>query len=238
MNNGFERKVVVISGATGSLGKEAARQFASSGAKLVLVSHDSQLMEQTKKELNLDPENVQWLTLDLLQSQNSQLAAQKTISRFGRADILLHLVGGWTGGKEISEVEASEVSQMLNQHLWTTFHMAQAFSPIFIANGWGRFIVVSSPLAVNPVGKMLPYSIGKAAQETLILTLAKELKGNGVTANIIQVKTIDIHGEKFTNPSKENASWSTPQEIMAAISYLCSSQANTINGARMPLFGT
>jgi len=116
---------------------------------------------------------------------------------------------------------------MLNQHAWTTFHLLQAFAPGMAANGWGRVIIVSSPLAVSPSAKMSAYAAAKAAQETLILTLAQELKDSGVTANIIQVRSIDVQG---------SGKGTTPNEIVAAMQYLCREQAAKINGARIPLY--
>lgn len=42
---------------------------------------------------------------------------------------------GWAGGKLVTEVAASVVNDMLQQHLWTTFNVAQAFVPALVANG-------------------------------------------------------------------------------------------------------
>jgi NAD(P)-dependent dehydrogenase (short-subunit alcohol dehydrogenase family) len=153
--------------------------------------------------------------------------------KFGHADILLHLVGGWTGGKTIVEFDARETEEMLHQHLWTTFHLAQAFVPIFIANHWGRIIVISSPLATQPTAKSAPYAIAKAAQETLMLTLAQELKDTGVTANVLQVRTIDAKSKD----GQAHPNWTMPEEIVTAMQYLCSDQAQVVNGARIPLYG-
>ena len=142
-------------------------------------------------------------------------------------DILLHLVGGWTGGKSLVESSPKDLEFMLNQHIWTSFHLAQAFTPLLTANQWGRVIVVSSPLASQPPANMGPYSIGKAAQEALIRTLAAESKGSGVTANIIQVRMIDVEGK---------GKGTTPQQIVTAMLYLCSDEAGQVNGARIPLY--
>jgi NAD(P)-dependent dehydrogenase (short-subunit alcohol dehydrogenase family) len=126
---------------------------------------------------------------------------------------------------------------MLNQHLWTTFHLAQAFVPHLVENRWGRIIVVSSPLASNPPANMAPYVVGKAAQEALMLTIARETAGSGVTANILKVRTIDAKHERDREPSAKNANWTTPEEITKAILYLCSDEAQVVNGARIPLYG-
>jgi 3-oxoacyl-[acyl-carrier protein] reductase len=99
-------------------------------------------------------------------------------------------------------------------------------------------IIVSSPFAASPRAKGAAYAIGKAAQEALMLTLAQELKGTGVTSNILLVKTIDAKHARENEPSAKNTFWTTPEEIASAILYLCSDEAKTINGARIPLYGS
>ena len=59
---------------------------------------------------------------------------------------------------------------MLQQHLWTTYHLAQSIIPVMTKNRWGRILVISSPVASYPEANTAPYAIGKAAQEALMLT--------------------------------------------------------------------
>jgi len=174
---------------------------------------------------------------DLTQPASAPALLEAVTAKFGRADILLHFVGGWLGGKALPEVTSDEVASMLQQHLWSTFYLAQVFAPHMLVNGWGRLIVISSPNAGKPPAKGAPYTIGKAAQEALMLTLAEELKHTGVTANVLRVKTIDVQHERQRQPSPGNASWTTPEEILAAIIYLCSDAAQQVNGVRLPLYG-
>jgi NAD(P)-dependent dehydrogenase (short-subunit alcohol dehydrogenase family) len=148
-------------------------------------------------------------------------------AKFGGVHALIHLVGGWIGGKTLVEASAADLDFMLGQHLWTTFYLFQTFAPHLAKNGWGRVIVVSASTVANPPGKTGTYAAAKAAQENLVLTLAAELKEQGVTANIIQVRAIDVEGK---------GNGTTPDEIVAAMLYLFSEEASQINGARLPLY--
>ncbi len=224
----LKNRVAIISGATGATGRLAAHTFSEQGASLVLISSDEQKLDLLVKDLELPAERILSIAADLNDRQAVFEAAKAVNARFGWADILLHLVGGWTGGKTLIETSVQELETMLNQHLWTTFHLTQAFLPYLIRNGWGRVIIISSPVAVKPPAKLGAYAIGKAAEETLMLTIAKEAKEKGVTANIIQVRSIDVKGE---------GTGTSPEEIMAAVLYLCSEDAAKINGVRVPLFG-
>jgi 3-oxoacyl-[acyl-carrier protein] reductase len=103
-----------------------------------------------------------------------------------------------------------------------------------VDRGWGRVIAVSPPVAGEPSAKMAPYAIGKAAQEVLLRTLAKEVAGAGVTVNLVIVKAIDEHGVRASDPKK--ASWTGPDEIAATFRFLASDEAAAVNGARIPLY--
>lgn len=224
----LEKRVVIISGASGVTGQLAARTFAAQGASLALLGSDPAHLDGLAHNLALPEERILTFAADLTRSSAVPKAAAAVQAKFGRADILLHLVGGWTGGKTLLETPIDDLQSMLNQHLWTTFYMTQAFLPLLAQNGWGRVIVISSPLAAHPSAKMGAYAIGKAAQETLLLTLAQEAKDNGVTTNILQVRSIDV---------KDEGKGTTPNELVAAMLYLCSDEAAKINGTRIPLIG-
>lgn len=222
-----ENRVTVITGASGGLGRVVARRFAEQGARLALLGRNAQSIEDLAHELRLPEERVLTGAYDLSDPAAARAAADNVSKVFGRAEIVLHLVGGWIGGKAVVDVSGDEVADMLQQHLWTTFNLSQAFVPHLVANQWGRIIVVSSPSAANPPANGAPYSIGKAAQEALIATLAEELKDSGVTANVVRVRSIDPQAGKGT----------TPDEIAAMMLYLCSDEARAVNGARIPLYG-
>ncbi|MBN1579761.1 MAG: SDR family oxidoreductase [Anaerolineae bacterium] len=234
----LENRVAIITGATGGLGRVVAHQFAEQGARLALIGRSAERLEKVAEESHLADGRWMIHTGDLAKPGAAQAAVEAVIGTWERAEILLHLVGGWTGGKQVTEVAEEEISGMLQQHLWTTFSMAQALVPHLVENQWGRLIVISSPYAAAPRAKGAPYAIAKAAQETLFLTLAQELKGSGVTANVLLVNTIDVDHERDREPKSRNASWSTPEEIASAMLYLCSDEARMVNGARIPLYGS
>jgi NAD(P)-dependent dehydrogenase (short-subunit alcohol dehydrogenase family) len=234
---GLENRVAIVTGATGGLGSVVARRLADEGARLALFSTNQQKLDRLAGELGLATDRYLSRAFDFTDADAAQSAADAVIKKFGRADILLNLVGGWTGGKSTVDVPADELSNMLNQHVWITFNLAKAFVPHLVANKWGRVVVVSSPFASNPAANGAPYAAAKAAQEALILGLAKETAGTGVTANVLQVRSIDAGHERDRTPSPKNASWTTPEEIASAILYLCSDEAHVVNGARIPLYG-
>ena len=220
-------KTIVITGATGALGSKTAHAFAGRGHSLVLLDHDQMKLDALTRDLNLSAERFHATVMDLRDGQSVRATAEAVAVKFGGVHALIHLVGGWVGGKTLVEAEEKDLDFMLGQHVWTTFHLFQSFIPYLSRNQWGRVMIVSASTVPNPPGKTGIYTAAKAAQENLALTLAAELKEQGVTANIIQVRAIDV----------ENKGTGTrPDEIVATMLYLFSDEAGKVNGARIPLY--
>jgi len=235
----IENRTAVISGATGGLGSQLARDLASRGANLALIDIDAAKLEALVAELALPERRVFTRVVNLLDPVQASAAAEAVAARFGHVDILLHVVGGWSGGKTLLEIPAADLEFMLNQHVWTSFHVTRAFLPHLLSNGWGRIIMVTSPLAARPSAKSSAYAIAKAGQEALMLTLSQELTGSGVTANLLQARSIDVKREKLATPTAAKTSnATTPEELSAAALYLLSDEAGTINGAKIPMYGS
>ena len=58
-----------------------------------------------------------------------------------------------------------------------------------------------------------------------------------MTANVLIVKKVDPDHARETDPTPRNAAWTTPEELAAAMRFLCSDAAAALNGARIPLDG-
>jgi NAD(P)-dependent dehydrogenase (short-subunit alcohol dehydrogenase family) len=231
-------RTAVITGATGGLGSVLTRDLAAQGANVALLERDQAKLDAFVETLGLPSSRYLTRVVNLLDLAETKAAADAVIAQFGRVDILLHVVGGWTGGKSVADTETSDLEFMLNQHVWTSFNVTKTFVPHLLANKWGRIIMVTSPFASRPMANGAPYAMAKAGQEALMMTLSEELKNTGVTANMFHAKAIDMKHEKESAPTKDNASWVTPEEISAVVQYLVSDAAAIMNGARLPMYGS
>ena len=225
----MKSKTIVITGATGVLGNLVAKTFAERGHNLALLDRDPIKLDVLVRDLDLPSERLYSQTIDLLNGPAVHGSAEAVLSKFGSVHALIHLVGGWTGGRTIPESNADDFDSMLDQHAWTTFHLLQSFVPHIAASQWGRVMIVSMPVTTNPAAKMALYAAAKSAQESLVMTLAEEFKDSGLTANIIHVRSINTKGVALREGT-------TPAEIISAMTYLFSDEASKVNGARIPLY--
>jgi len=233
----LDGRVAVITGAAGNAGPAVVRALADAGARVALVGSRREPLEQLASELGLAPDTWSANAADLRDAAASAAVVDEVVGRMGRVDILAHFVGGWAGGSAVVDTADDEFTRMLDQHLWTTRNVVRAVVPRMTEAGWGRIVAVSSPVATQPTARSSPYAVGKAAQEALLGALAREVTGTGVTVNVLHVRTVDAARERVTAPGPKNASWTTPEEIAAAVCYLCTDEANRVNGARIPLYG-
>ena len=126
---------------------------------------------------------------------------------------------------------------MLDQHLWTTLNTLQAVLPGMASRGFGRVMAVSSPFATTPGPRGASYAMAKAAEEVLLRSVARETASDGVTANILVIRTLDDERSRAAQPNAKTAGWTTPEELADAIAWLASPAAAAVNGQRIPLDG-
>lgn len=226
----LESRVALITGATGALGRVVARRLVAEGASVVLVGTDAARLDGVVASESLPPDRCLTVVADLRSADDSAAAVRRAVERFGRVDVLAHLVGGYAGGTPLVDLDPVELREMLDQHAWTTFNVVRAVVPQMTAAGWGRILAVSPTTVATPAANAAAYTAAKAAQDALLVSLARELKGSGVTANLVVVRAIDAD-------RSGKSGWATPEEIAAGIVYLCSDEAAAVNGARIPLTG-
>jgi NAD(P)-dependent dehydrogenase (short-subunit alcohol dehydrogenase family) len=229
-------KVVAIAGAAGGLGPTVARAFVDAGARLAVAGRNPSDLDQLLDSLKLPAARRLASAVELTDETATRRWADQIAGKFGRVDVVLHLVGGYKGGTSIADIPAADWDFVRSLLIETTLNVARAFvAPL--KSSRGRFIAVSSPRAQTPTSKTAIYAMSKAAGEALTLAMADEFKGSGATANIVVVNSIVTSEMRATEPNKDYSKSTSAEEIAAAMLYLCSEEAGVINGARLALTG-
>lgn len=230
----LEGRVVAIAGAGGNLGPTVVRRLATAGARLALGGRSKESLDGLAAEVGIEADTA---AVDLLDAEAARGWADGIAERLGGVDALVHLVGGWRGGQPIEEARLEDWDALHALLVRTTQHATQALAPHLIASEKGRFVIVSSGQAQAPTSKNAAYAAAKAAQEAWTLALADRFRGTGATANIVVVGSIVTPAMREESPDKDFATFTPAEEIAAAIAYLCSDAAATMNGQRLTLRG-
>ena len=232
--NSLEGRVVAIAGPSGNLGPVVVRRLAASGARLALGGRSKESLGELVAELEVEADTE---AVDLLDPAAARGWADGIAERLGGVDALVHLVGGWRGGKPIDEAPLEDWDDLEPMLVRTLQHATQAFAPHLIASGRGRFVDISSGQGQAPTSKNAVYAAAKAAGEAWTLALADRFNGTGATANIVVVGSILTPAMREEDPEKDYSTFTPAEEIAEAIAYLCSDAAATMNGQRLTLRG-
>jgi NAD(P)-dependent dehydrogenase (short-subunit alcohol dehydrogenase family) len=233
----LQDRVILITGATGALGSVVAREFAQTQARLALTGRSEEKLERLAAEISLPAERVLTVAADITQADGVENLVATVAGRFGQVDVLLNVAGGWSGGKPVGETTVEDWDRMLALNLRAAFLLSRAVLPGMLETGWGRIVHVSSKTAVEPRAKQAAYAVSKMGLITLTEVIAAEVKGSGVTANVILPSIIDTPDNRKFMPKADPAKWVEPERIAATIQFLCSENAAAINGARIPIYG-
>jgi NAD(P)-dependent dehydrogenase (short-subunit alcohol dehydrogenase family) len=227
-------RVVAVTGAGGNLGPTVVGRLAPTGARLCLCGRERGRLDALAAEAGGEIETE---ALDLLDAEATRRWADGLAAGHGRLDALVHLVGGWRGGKPIEESPSEDWTFLHDLLVRTTQNVTQAFARHLLESGRGRFVLVSSSQAQAPTHPNAAYASAKAAAETWTLALADRFRGSGATANMIVVGAIVTPEMRAGSPDKDFSTFTPAEEIAEAIVYLCSDAAASMNGQRLTLRG-
>jgi NAD(P)-dependent dehydrogenase (short-subunit alcohol dehydrogenase family) len=224
------RKIALITGASGGLGTHVTKGLLNAGATVVGLSPNI-------KQSDFDHPNFTALPASLSSLDAAKKAVDTVVTRFGRIDILAHLVGAFAGGQTIADTDDKTFQRMFDLNLNSAFHILRAVLPHMRKAGGGRIIAIGSRAAEDPGPKVGAYSASKAALVSLMKTVALENKDAGITANVILPGTIDTPANRKDMPGADVSQWVQPETIGSLIVWLAGDSAQDVTGAVIPIYG-
>ncbi|MFO7741201.1 MAG: SDR family NAD(P)-dependent oxidoreductase [Anaerolineae bacterium] len=237
MSDSLRDRVVLVGGATGALGSVVAREFAQAGARLALTGTSAEQLDALVDRLGVPDERLFVSTVDATERESVEHLVSGVVDRFDGLHILVNTVGGWSGGKTVADTPVDQWEWMLTLNLRSAFLLSRAVLPHMLNSGWGRIVHTSSKTAVAPRSKQAGYAVAKMGVITLTAVIAAEVKGSGVTANVILPSIIDTPANRRMMSGADTSKWVPPEHIAATMRFLCSDAAASINGDRIPIYG-
>jgi NAD(P)-dependent dehydrogenase (short-subunit alcohol dehydrogenase family) len=221
-------KVIIVTGASGALGKVVAKQALSRGARVAGIDHapSQAAAEATRIELG---------DVDLTDAAQAKKAVDAVLTHFGRLDALINIAGGFAF-ETVAEGDAKTWQRMYALNVMTALNATQAALPHLSASPAGRIINVGAMGALQAGAGMGPYAASKAGVHRLTEALAAEWKGK-ITVNAVLPSTIDTAANRASMPKADFAKWVTPEELANVILFLASDEASAITGALLPVNG-
>jgi NAD(P)-dependent dehydrogenase (short-subunit alcohol dehydrogenase family) len=213
-------RIVIVTGATGALGRAVVAAFERTGDNVVAVARSSE----------------EW-KYDLGEMGAADRLVRAVVERFAGLDVVVHTVGGYAPGGLQGDPVWDVWTRMLDINLRTTALLLAAVLPELKRRGRGRFIAVGSRAGALPTPGSAAYGAVKAAVHSLVLTAAVECRGSGVTVNAVLPSTLNTESNREWGRPEQVAKWVEPASVAEAISWLASDLAADVSGCLLPVYG-
>jgi 3-oxoacyl-[acyl-carrier protein] reductase len=224
----MQGKVIVVTGASGALGRVVAETALARGAKVAGVDHAKSLMTDT-------PDRMELGGVDLSDAAEAKQAVEAVAARFGGLDVLINVAGAFSF-ETIAEGDPKTWARLYAINVLTALNASRAAIPHLVKSSAGRIVNIGAIGALQAGSGMGPYAASKAGVHRLTEALAAELKGK-VTVNAVLPSTIDTPANRASMPKADFAKWVTAEELANVILFLASDSASAVTGALLPVNG-
>jgi len=226
-------KTVLITGASGNLGKASVEKFVNEGYKVLATVTSGKGLG-----FEVSPE-VETFEADLTLEQSVTDVISRIISKHKTIDAALMLVGGYAPGG-IKDAEGSVLKKMVTLNFETAYFVARPlFQQMLTQPSGGRLLFVGSKagLYAKDASKSLAYGISKSMIFHLAAALNESSDSKNVTASVVVPSTIDTPVNRQAMPKADFSSWVKPEEIADAMAYICSDESKSWRGTVLKIYG-
>lgn len=209
--------VVVITGATAGIGREAARQLVGEGAKVALGGRRQERLDELVAELGAD--NAVGVVMDVRSPADNARLVAAAVETWGRLDSVVPNAGvGMYGG--ILDQTDDELAFMMDTNYAGTVWSVRAALPAMLDTGGGDIVIVSSVAGFRGGADEAVYAGTKHAQVGLAGSLDRELREHGVRVTLIcpaGTATEFAVGAGRTEDDPRFVEWLAPGDVAAAV---------------------
>ena len=239
-----DARVAVVTGAARGIGLAIAERFLAEGYRVALLDIDRRTLQATGKRLH-DPDRVLTLVCDVSDPRQVNPAIRQAARKFGRIDALVNNAG-IAVFKPILETSLAEWQRVLAVNLGGVFICTHACAPVMMRSGGGAIVNIASISGLRASTLRVGYGTSKAAIIHLTKQYAAELGTVGIRVNCVAPGPVDTAMAKLVHSVAIRQDYydaiplnryGTPEEIAAAVYFLCSDDASYVNGQTLAADG-
>jgi len=244
MTNAFclENKIALITGGASGIGAATARELSRAGAHVLIADLNLTAAQSLAAELP----DAKAIAMDVTSAASIAAAVQS----IDRLDILVNNAGiGLVG--DITHTAEEDFASVMRVNVHSVFLVTQAFFPLLLASH-GSIVNIGSVAGSVGVKQRFAYCASKGAVQAMTRQIAvdypKELRINCIAPGTVQTPFVEGYLDKYHAHEKEKVRaelvarqpigrLGTPEDIASLVRYLCSREAEFINGAIIPIDG-
>lgn len=250
----LQGKVALVTGGGRGIGRSISLLLAQHGASIAVnYRRDKESAETTVADIIAAGGMAtahQGSTDDPV--QNTALVAE-VLAQYGGIDILVLNAGIASRGKSVAETEAEELWRLVATHALGPHQLCRDVLPSMRTRGRGDIVFISSVATNSMSANGAPYNMGKAAQEALASTLAKEEREHGIHVNVVAPGLVEtdmglrlaraMTGQREMQDLRSLDAVAPfgrvcqPEDVANIVLWFCSSQAGYVTGQRIEVDG-
>jgi NAD(P)-dependent dehydrogenase (short-subunit alcohol dehydrogenase family) len=227
-------RTVIVTGASGHLGRAVAKAFAALGANVVLAARTKKALESIFGAESAARIHV---AADLTRAADAQALAAAAVERFGRIDVLVNTAGGFRAGEPVHETPDETWRFLFDINARTMLCASRAVVPAMLAQSCGCIVSVAAAAAAKGTAGMGAYSASKAVVVRLTEAMSAELRERGINVNCVLPTTLDTPENREAMPDVDPSRLVALADLACIIVFLASPAARPIHGAAIPVNG-
>lgn len=237
----LSNKVALVTGATGGIGADIARDLHKQGATIAITGRNTEKLDALKAELG---ERVESFPADLSTSDAASDLVKSVEEKLGQIDILVNNAG-LTRDNLAMRMKDEDWQQVLDVNLTAPFKLAQACMRGMMKRRFGRIINISSIVGTTGNPGQVNYCASKAGMTGWTKAMAQEVASRGITVNCVapgfiataMTDALDDGQKERINAQIPAARMGSSEEIAAGIIYLASDEASYVTGQTLHING-
>ena len=237
-------RVAIVTGASRGIGRAIAARLARDGADVAIVARSVEALAATKAEVEAAGHRALVLAVDVADSKAVTDAVKRAAEELGRLDILVNNAGVTKDGL-LMRMSDEDWDLVVDTDLKGVFHFCRAACRPLTKSPAGRIVNVSSIVGIIGNAGQCNYAAAKAGLFGLTRSLAKELGGRKVTANVVCPGFIDTDMTKDLPAEIRTKSlgqipvgrFGGGDDIAGVVAFLCSDSAAYVTGTVIPVDG-
>jgi NAD(P)-dependent dehydrogenase (short-subunit alcohol dehydrogenase family) len=240
-------RMAIVTGSGSGIGKAIAVGFARAGANIAVVEISPDAGMATVDEIRALGRRALPLAADVLDTGQVDELVAKTMTEFGKIDILVNNVGGTRKSRRVPVVDMKEEvwDMIIDLNLKSTFLCTKAVAKVMTEHKKGNVINIASVAGLRPYPSQPPYGASKAALINFTQTMAVQLAPYNIRVNAIAPGTITTPSAGYLGDREERArkrgtlmrrAGRVEDTVPAAI-YLASDASSYVTGVTIEITG-